>query len=566
MNFGDREVTVQDVLVAFQEGHGFEEVAAAPHLKGVTEFVYSIGDKVGFFTYLAERARERGLDKTDTYQKYRKKVIQDELYQRILITDILNKIRITDNEIHRFYDENRSSIFLKRETDLYEVRGIYVFADRGPLEQAEAKIQDAYRQLERGTSFETVAQQFSEAPADVRGTVNRIPPHAFDTEIVRQLSSLEKGEYTKPFRVGQKLFIFQLIDFIPPDYTPLEDARASILQTLTKERMDRLVFALSQEYRQKHGCLVNGDLLEKAVNADPSALILSVPGVYELTLSEFESLAEQYQKNTLEEKTEYLQFLANTAPFYAESLSRGLSEKNVAPAAAYWEHDKLAEDFLRSEIPEIDEELMQDFFAGNRDKSYFQTPRIFDLSRIFFRADVRESMSRYQILATFQQTEQKAKQAFQELQTGRPFEEVISLYAEDETVARSGGNRGKFILNQLDIDSHLIVSKMKAGEISKPEQIADKENDRFGYEIFYVHDVEPARPMVYREARQVIRIHASRELYKRSRNQWKEKFLEEYPLTVNASVLQKVADYLQQLTKRPDRRGEITHYEEPLES
>ncbi len=569
LTYGDNTITVKDILIAFQETHPFEDILFMPESTTHEEFIASIGKEIAFKKTMAEQARELGLHKSERFITGHEDIVRDELYQKVLSEDIFDNIRFTDKEIHRFYDENKKSLFLIKDTNAFAVRGLYVNIDQRTREEAWAIANKAYQELEQGTPFETVAQKYSDAPLQKRGKENRITPGMAHADIERKLNQLEEGEYTDPFELGAKIFIFYLIDFIEPDYVSFEKAKEPVIQKMTLDKREQDIYFLSQELKKKHGCLINAPLLDDLQNADPNAIILSIPDVWELTLKEFLQLAKENQNWTIDEKKEYLTFLANKSAFLAEALSRGWTEKDVAAAMEFHDRKLLTNELIRSQVnlDQLTEEQMRAYFVKNRDKSYFQTPKIYNLYHLFVRAEYDSTLTHYEVLANYQQAKQQVQSVRYEVSQGRPFEEVIAPFIEHQS-ANISGHMGFVTLNQMDRPSQSVVGNLEAGEISEPERISIHSTERYGYELFYVKDMQPSRPMTFSEAKTVIRNKVFETRYNQIHDKLKKEFNKKYEFTVNDEAIDQIVTYLRQLVHRYDIRSDITFYEKvsPQES
>ncbi|MFB3787437.1 MAG: peptidylprolyl isomerase [bacterium] len=565
MTLGDRTVTARDFLIAFQESHDFAEVAAGQALKDLPQRMEELAKTLGFERDLAERARGAGLDRRGTFQAFRKDVIQDELFQRVFLEEVLKKIQVTEADNQRYYQENRNRLFIQRNTNVYVVQGIRILMEPRGREKAEALAREARGKLESGAPFEAVAQTYSDAPAEKRGKENEIPPGLADPEIERRLMELKDGQVSEVFEAGNQFFIFKRLRFVPPEYIPYEEARPAILATRTQELQNQGVFLYAQELKLKHGLLVNLDWLKDTAALDPQAVILSIPGVYQLTVGDFERLAAANGKRTAEAREEYLSFLTHKALFLAEALGRGWGENEIAPALAYWEQHQLAQDYILSAVDKrgaLTEEQMRAFYEQNRTLPDFQTPNRYDLHVMFFSAPVQASTPHYDTLILFQKAEAEANRAYAAMREGLSFEEALTQLPQHSSLPVTGGPLGQVALGDLGPSQVEPVKGLEAGEIGRPRRVYNLSKNRFGYEIYYVKDIEPSRPMTYEEARGVIGRQVVQSLTKEIRDALMKSFLEAHPARTQPEGMQAVVRYLETLAGRPDRQPDLSWYEE----
>ncbi len=562
ISYDGKTITAQDILIAFQESHDFSEIIYTPQVDDPGDLIEQIGKTLAFDRYTASFAYRQQLNQRESFHQYHRDNLNNELYQIILDTDVFKTIHFEESEIRQYYDENKRSLFMMKDSNAYAIRGIWIDTTRRSEEKAWERANEAYKMLEQGTSFETVARQYSDADYMKRGKENRITPGTANPEIERKLNQLQKGEYTEPFQLNDKIYIFYLIEFIEPEYVPYEKARELVVQHMTTNKQNREVYFLTQELLKKHGCMVNAELLNSIQDTDPSTLILSAPGVYELTLAEFLALAAEHQKWTLKEKQDYLNFLVNKVAFLAEAKSRGYTEEDVKPALHYWDTKYLAEQYIKLKVAEtpLTEKQMKDFYEKNQDESYFKTPEYYDLYHLFVRAEFDPSFTHYQTLANFEKARQQLEMAWQEMANGKSFQQVITPFTNNPAIG-TAGHLGVLTLGQLDPATSSIVGEMEAGEICPPERIFSHPQEQYGYELFYVKDIIPPRPMKYEEARRVIQNRFVQGRFKQIKEELKQEFEEKHDFTINEEAIDKIVHYLKRLAKRYDLRDDITYYE-----
>ncbi|RJP25397.1 MAG: peptidyl-prolyl cis-trans isomerase [Candidatus Omnitrophota bacterium] len=560
---GEKTVTARELLIAYQETHNFEDILFPPQDTRPSDVLKAVCRELAFERHYAAAARENQLDQDERFLKYHEENLQNELFQKVIKEEVLKKILFTEQDIRQHYDENKQSLFMTKESNAYAVRGLYVNIDGRTEAQAWERAEQAHRKLKQGESFETVAKEYSDAEFAKRGQENRITPGSAAPEIEQRLSQLKNGEYTEPFLLNNKIFLFYLIDFIEPEYVPYEKAKDLVIQHMTTIRRNRDIYFLTNELLGKHGCLINPALLTDVQNANPATIILSVPGMYELSLSDFMQLANDNKKWTMEDKQTYLNYLANKAALFAEAKSRGWTETDVAPAVQYWDNKYLTELLIHSKIEEqpLTEQQMEDFYLQNHDKSFFQSPQILDLYHLFVRAEFDPGFTHYQTLANFERARMRIETARMELLAGKPFDQVVTSFQQDPALG-AAGHLGFLALDQLDARSSSIVLELEPGEISKPEQIYNHPLERYGYEIFFVRDIIPPRKLDFSEARIVIKKQFTDGRYKQIKDEMDEQFEKNHALQFDENNLDEILAYLRKLAKRPDLQVDITVYED----
>lgn len=582
ISFGDRTVSVRDFMLEYQETKSFDEYLAhvvlhdekaanpsggdlpSAEINSTTDYIKDIAHEIAFESILAVKAQEQELDQKPEFTEYMKNTLDDELYQKVVVEEVLKNISITEADLRRFYEQNHEGLFMEDNTNVFQVRGIYVYknAEGRPPEAAQQKINEAYKAIESGDSFEEAAVKYSEAPANIRGLANPIPPGSAAPAIEEQLKRLKKGEYSPIFEYNDRYYILKLDDFIEPQYRPYEEVRDGILKKLFDEKRNEGIYRLSRSLQEKHNCLINDEPLIAPENADPSSIVLSVPGVYELTFGEFKDMAIQNHKWTTEMKRDFLNVLANKYACLAEARARGWDESDVAATLSVWRRSRLADLYLSEQASDavMPDEKIREQYEKYKDSQYLTTPAIYDLYHIFFRVPFDYSLSSFERVIRTRQAEDRANRARAELEEGRPFLDAAALYASNGDDASSGGRLGVIPENRMNAALQAAVVGLKAGEITKPIPYNDDQQMRFGYEIYYVRDITPPRPYTFDEARELIgTAFASKEIQE-LRQRLLDEFDQLHPAEFNQQALTQVRGYMARLAKRPDLQADIHYY------
>ena len=423
--------------------------------------------------------------------------------------------------------------------------------------------------MEAGEPFESVALNYSEALQHKRGRKNYFTPGLAAPEVEKRWKSLKNGAYSEIFERGNMYRIDQRVEFIEPAFIPYQKVKTKIVKRMTNEQRDRNVLFFSQELAQKYNLNVFPDLISGAVEVESSTTVLSIPSVLELTLAQFQELAEREQKRTVQDQLDYLTFLANKTLFIEEAQRRGWTEADVAFTTAYWDTLQLEKEFLFSELEKFLEKnkltdaSMLTYFNSNKDKPEFQTQQIYDLSRLFFPSGYQEGMTRFETQTMSLRARTNAYRAYESIAAGSSFNTVGALFSLDADFAQTGGRIGRIPYDQLDRETQLAVRQMIAGEISEPQRRTASELERGGYAIYYVRDLIPSRLMTFNEAKEVIKIKVKDTFYGQRRTELKQEFEEQYPLSFNDSAVYELVKYLTSLAQRADWQSDISRYTRP---
>lgn len=575
--FGDETVSVRDFMVEFQESQDFDIFLSIRNMKSsstgmiqdmpiqsATDVVHGVVEVIGFDRTFAEKARTENLQNSEGVQSYLETTRKDELYQKVVIEDVLKEIRFTENDIRHYYNENRDSLFLVEDTNVYKIRGIYVRTEpERSAEEAYQRIQQAWNELQSGISFESVALVYSDAPPQLRGKLNALPPQIIaDPLIVENLESLEPGEYTEIFQTRDRFNIYLLEEFIEPEYQPFENVREQIINQMFLEERNQKLFYLTEILKAKHNCLVNTELLSRTDSSADDLRVLSIPGVYELSLGEFNQQARANRQFTLEERESFLTELANKAVCLAEAQQRGWTEEQVAASLAVWENKRLREEYIwhLTEPHQFTEEQIVEWYDNNKTNRDLLNPPRYDLMYYLFPMEYRLNLSSVERSLRLRQSEALANRFLDIVGNGQPFVEAAVLLESETGVDIRGGSMGSLMPSEMNSQLARAIRDLSVGEISQPEQIFSYEENRYGFEIYYVRGMEPASFMGRDEAIDFIRSRSRKGIYDRIFREQQDAFFSGTEFEYETDVLHDVIAYMMELTSRPDLQVNITRY------
>ncbi|MBD3267908.1 hypothetical protein GF373_14675 [bacterium] len=557
--YGNQTLTVQDILIAFQENHTFNEFAPGAPVSA-EEIISSITQNLIFDRERAAKAKAEGLDQTQRFQKYREDVVREELYQKLILEEILKPISIEESDIRSYYEEIKTSLLKKSGSNLYIVRGIRIELDETNHSTAEKQAQKAYALLQKGHAFESVAARFSDAPLNKRGKKMGIAPGLADPEVEQRIANLEDGEYCEPFKQKDKILILKREEYIPPKYLSYKEARKEIVQKLLKEKQDRKTTVLTQELLQKFGSLTNPDALENP-ETDPELIILSVPGIYELTFEEFQTLAKENGVKTIPEKKDYLSLLTLKSVCYAEAVERGWDAEDVKLTLHFWENRKLSMELALWHVKQgdiVSADNIREAYKKNQDSPRLKNPPIYELYHIFFHTPILLTMSSYERQARYLQTEQTARQALQLIKQGHPFEQVASQMAGNQERTVSSGFLGNIPMSEKLYEK---IGDLKAGEVSSSPQLVNNiSQNRFGYELFYVKSITSGGIMTLDETMDLIYSSAATNLYNVKKDEYFKEFTQQYTQNTDQAAVRDLIAYILFLRDHPEHQTDVVRY------
>ncbi len=576
--------TVANVLTALQEEVPFQEIISAwtqenstgldvpgkdsSDSSSVEKLIKQAGHTFAFEEAIARQARQAELNQLPDFQSYIDDTVKSELYEKFVIEEILQNISFTEKELERKYELNKNR-FKSPKSDRFAISGLYVKTDDKTNEQAWSKAQEAYNKLQNGADFVDIAKEYSEAPESIRGLIQEVNISDFtNEEIPLALMKLEDGEFSEIIPSGDKLLIYKRHKYIPPEYQPFESVKTWIREMAALEAQNSELALLYQKLKEKYQPSLNTDLLINPQEDQMNQHIISLPGIYEMTLQEFIQSAENQHIYTYKEKIDYVNLLAQKAVIVKEALERGWSEESVASIVNYYKNKWLTTEWINSIVQDRlpTEPQLRELYANNLNSKHFKVPQTYELYSIFFPANYSPEQTFLEKEKEFILARTKSMQAYQELQDGKPFAEVASKYSHSETHQQSGGYLGTVSINQLggQRGNSIQSSDLKAGEFSEPYEINLQQEGHNGYEIYFVQEIQPERVMTYQEAKEKLLNAAKSKEYNEEYQRLFQKWESSNTIRFHSKAMDSVRNYLVDLIRKPDTRiAELYRYTQP---
>ena len=194
--------------------------------------------------------------------------------------EVDDKIKITDEEIKEFYEENKTEMVQPPQSKIRHIM-IMLGGTDDEKKKAREKADQAYKKLvpgpfQKGADFAQVAKEFSEDPATAASGgempdwiggeadfMNEKKDHTMD----EQAMMLQKGEISKPFESGGMVHIIQVTERGEPKQLSLEETKEHIRELLSDEKHRELAGQLSEQLRKKVNATIYTRTLKKLVKS-----------------------------------------------------------------------------------------------------------------------------------------------------------------------------------------------------------------------------------------------------------------------------------------------------------
>lgn len=138
--------------------------------------------------------------------------------------NILKDIRITEEEIEKFYQENKDYYFIPGKVHIFQI-----LIKNSYNEGAKELITEIWQKLKEGEDFSTLARKYSQGPnANQGGDLGFLHIEELHPAIRKALSSIDVGQYTEPIQTVSGYHIIKLQARSLPQYTPLSEVKDQI--------------------------------------------------------------------------------------------------------------------------------------------------------------------------------------------------------------------------------------------------------------------------------------------------------------------------------------------------
>ena len=151
------------------------------------------------------------------------------------LSDIASRMHISDEDIKAYYDEHIENYEQKEKRDVSQI-----------MFETQSAANAAYIRLGNGDDFYTVASEDAkQSKADT--DLGQVSEDELVFELAEDVFALQKGEYTKPVKIGEAWQIMKVNDIIAPTKTDYDEASKEIRAELLNERLyDEIYDVLSK--------------------------------------------------------------------------------------------------------------------------------------------------------------------------------------------------------------------------------------------------------------------------------------------------------------------------------
>lgn len=201
---------------------------------------------------LIQEAKYMGLEEDNDVLEQIKKITEQILVQVLIEREISDKIKVNDEEVLEYYEQNKDSFTEKEQVHLYNI-----------LLETEEEAQDVLEQLKAGGDFSEIAIEKSAGPSATQGgDLGYLTRGTIIPEIEEVVFALELEELSEVIKTDFGFHILKITEKKPETVKALEEVKEDIIQTLLPDKQKEAFENLIEELKGKAAIEINEKLLE----------------------------------------------------------------------------------------------------------------------------------------------------------------------------------------------------------------------------------------------------------------------------------------------------------------
>ena len=190
---------------------------------------------------LIQEAIIMGLEEDDDVLEQVKKITEQILVQVLIEKEILDKVKVNDEEVLEYYEQSKDSFTEKEQVYLYNI-----------LVETEEEAQVILEQLIAGANFSEIAIEKSIGPSAAQGgDLEYIAKGTMIPEIEEVIFALELEELSKVVKTDFGFHVLKITDKKPETVKALEEVKEEIIQTLLPTKQKEAFDNLLEELKDK---------------------------------------------------------------------------------------------------------------------------------------------------------------------------------------------------------------------------------------------------------------------------------------------------------------------------
>jgi len=200
---------------------------------------------------LIQEAINMGLEVDKDVLEQIRKMTEQILAQTLIEREILDKVKISDEEVTKYYTENKNDFTEKEQVHLFNI-----------LVETEEEAQDILEQLKTGGDFGEIAREKSTGPSAAQGgDLGYLSKGTIIPEIEEVIFALEIGTISEIINTEYGFHILKISDKKPEAIKTIEEVKEDIIQILLPTKQKEAFENLLEELKSKMEIKINEEAL-----------------------------------------------------------------------------------------------------------------------------------------------------------------------------------------------------------------------------------------------------------------------------------------------------------------
>jgi len=201
---------------------------------------------------LIQEAINMGLEEDKDVLEQIRKMTEQILAQTLIEREILDEVKISDEEVAKYYTENKNDFTEKEQVHLLNI-----------LVETEEEAQDILEQLKTGGDFGEIAREKSTGPSAAQGgDLGYLSKGTIIPEIEEVIFALEIGTISEIINTEYGFHILKILDKKPEEVKTIEEVKEDIIQTLLPTKQKEAFENLLEELKSKVEIEINEEALQ----------------------------------------------------------------------------------------------------------------------------------------------------------------------------------------------------------------------------------------------------------------------------------------------------------------
>ncbi len=461
---------------------------------------------------LADRARDRGLQESDTFihllAQQKKGLARQYLYR----TEIVEKSKVSDYEAEQYYRDHKEE-FSSPDTVVYRRIFFHVLSDASQAEREKilATAHSVLDQLAEGKEFQKLMEEYSTDPPKYQtARYSVLGDDSISTPEAKLVFELTVNHYSDLIETPLGYGIYQVKARYAEQEIPFQAVRSRILQSLEKAARQNTIRVFTQRAERNFGVVARFRMFPSW--PDESETLFQI-GSERVSLADLEKeIAGRFpnQEPNWSQVKSFLEalYLSRLLDYAAQDFNLE-SVRELKRNAFFYENYLLSQLWLDDRVTShhISREDQLRYYEAHPE--YFRTKAKRECRMIRCYAHASPAATLDERMYALKMAEHNIQRAHEELLEGAEFSEVARRYSEDK-FARNGGYIG-YVTEPSSALFDINVKKLAEGEFSSPIALSN------GYMIIKLESFIPRQVKPFEDVQDALlermRIEYRRALY-----------------------------------------------------